>query len=112
VVSFNDKFGHSGSRQNLIGSDLTIKDIELFSNELHVSEDTPPAFVVHAFDDAVKVENSLTYIQALKRSGVSAEFHMYAEGGHGFGLAVEKSGAVNSWPKRLEDWMKARELLK
>ncbi|KPM47496.1 alpha/beta hydrolase [Jiulongibacter sediminis] len=112
VVSFNDKFGHSGSRQNLIGPDLTIKDIELYSNELHVSGDTPPAFLVHAFDDPVKVENSLAYVQAMKKNGVSAEFHMYAEGGHGFGLAVNKTGPVSSWPHRLEEWLKTRGLMK
>lgn len=112
VVSFNDKFGHSGSRQNLIGPDLKIKDIEQYSNELHVSSATPPAFLVHAFDDPVKVENSLSYVKALKKSGVDAEFHMYAEGGHGFGLALNKEGPVRTWPDRLEDWLKARDLIK
>ncbi len=106
VISFSDKYGHSGSRQNLIGPDLKIADIEHFSNELQVTAQTPPAFLVHAFDDPVRVENSLAYIQGLKDHGVSAEFHMYDRGGHGFGMTKKGRGPVESWPQRLLDWMK------
>jgi acetyl esterase/lipase len=111
VISFNDKFGHAGSRNNLIGPDLKIKDIELFSNELQVTELTPPAFLVHAYDDPVLMENSLAYIQALRKYKIPAELHLFEKGGHGFGLAKDKEGPVAHWPERVQEWLQNNKLL-
>jgi acetyl esterase/lipase len=112
VISFNDKFGHSGSRQNLIGPDLHLDQIDYYSNELHVTKDTPPTFLVHAFDDGVKIENSFVYAQALKEHGVPVEFHAYEKGGHGFGMSKKGRGPVESWPDRLSDWLKSNNWMK
>ena len=58
------------------------------SLENHVTEQTPPTFLWHTFTDgSVPVENSLLFVSALRRAGVSTEFHMYPAGGHGLGLA-------------------------
>ena len=111
VISFNDKYGHTGSRTNLIGPDIEIKDQEYFSNELQVKSDTPPAFLVHAIDDPVRMENSLSYVEALKKKGISAELHLYDTGGHGFGLALDKKSPVASWSDRLKEWLKWHDLL-
>jgi acetyl esterase/lipase len=110
VISFNDKIGHLGSRMNLIGPDLTIKDIEQFSNELQVTENTPPAFLVHAYDDPVLMENSLAYVNALREFKIPAELHLFEKGGHGFGLAKKKEGPVVNWPSRLEEWLESNDL--
>lgn len=111
VISFNDRIAHLGSRNNLIGPDLHLADIEDFSNELQVSENTPPAILIHAFDDGVRMENSLEYVQALKNHNVSAELHLFAEGGHGFGMALDKKSPVSTWTERLKDWMTYRGLM-
>jgi acetyl esterase/lipase len=105
VVSFSDKITHQGSRDNLVGKNPSIEKIELYSNELQIKKDTPPAFLVHAFDDWVHVDNSLNYYKALKKNGVASEMHLYDRGGHGFSMKKTNKGPVASWPVRLEEWM-------
>lgn len=105
VISFNDRYGHTGSRNNLIGKEPTIEDIEEYSNELHITKNTPPTFLVHAFDDFVHIENSLSYVRALKKVNVPAELHLYDRGGHGFAFTKKDRGPVETWPDRLFDWM-------
>ncbi|HLO45529.1 MAG TPA: alpha/beta hydrolase [Leadbetterella sp.] len=106
VVSFSDKITHQGSRDNLVGKNPSIEKIELYSNELQVKKDTPPAFLVHAFDDWVHVDNSLNYYKALRKNGVASEMHLYDRGGHGFSMKKTNTGPVAKWPSRLEEWMK------
>ncbi len=106
VISFSDKFGHMGSRDNLIGKDPSFEKIEYYSNEKQVTKSTPPAFLVHAFDDWVNVENSISYYRALKKEGVASEMHLYDRGGHGFSLKKENKGPVATWHVRLEEWLK------
>jgi hypothetical protein len=48
---------------------------------------------------------------ALKRAGVPAELHVYATGGHGYGLRKDNTTAAN-WPLRCEEWMRGRGLVK
>lgn len=80
------------------------------NSEIRVDASTPPVFFVHASDDRISSENSLTMYMALKRSGVPAELHVYASGGHGFGLRPSANPA-STWPARCGEWMKARGLL-
>jgi acetyl esterase/lipase len=106
VISFREKFSHSGSRDALLGNDASQELIDFYSNELHVSSDTPPAFLVHSGDDkGVPVENSLYFYQALKNKGISSEMHIYPYGGHGYSLAIGR-GYLQSWTERLNDWLK------
>ena len=105
VISFNNKYGHMGSRDNLIGKNPPAAEVEEYSNELHVTKETPPTFLIHAFDDFVNVENSLSYVKALKKVNVPTELHLYDRGGHGFAFTKENRGPVESWPDRLFDWM-------
>lgn len=108
VVSFSDKITHQGSRDNLVGKNPSIEKIELYSNELQVKKDTPPAFLVHAFDDWVHVENSLNYYKALRKNAVASEMHLYDRGGHGFSMKKTNKGPVAGWPARLEEWLKLK----
>lgn len=112
VISFSDKIGHQGSRDNLIGKNPPASKIDYYSNELQVKKDTPPAFLVHAFDDWVHVDNSLNYYKALRKNGVASEMHLYDRGGHGFSMKKTTKGPVASWPARLEDWMKLNGWMK
>lgn len=72
-----------------------------------VTSDAPPMFLVHAFDDGVSPLNSLLLAGALKRAGVSAELHVYATGGHGYGLRPTNE-AVTRWPERAGEWLRTR----
>lgn len=85
-VITSGEFAHRPSFRNLLGprEELTAR----MSLENQVRGDTPPAFVWHTYtDNAVPVENSLLLVAALRRAGVSAEFHMYPCGVHGLALA-------------------------
>ncbi len=79
--------------------------------EIRVGPESPPTFFAHAGDDPITVESSVQMYLALRRAGVPAELHVYSSGGHGFGMnPIGKP--VASWPRRCEEWMKARGLLK
>jgi len=79
-------------------------DLELNPN-VPVTSDTPPTLIVQAEDDPVDpVENALVYFMALKRAGVPVEMHLYAEGGHAFGLRRTEH-PITRWPKLAETWL-------
>jgi acetyl esterase/lipase len=80
------------------------------SPEIPVTEKTPPSFIVQTEDDPVHVENALIYYHALKNARVPAELHVYAEGGHGYGLR-HTALPVTNWPKRAEAWMRSIQML-
>ena len=106
VITFNNKHTHKGSVKALLGDNPSEKLINYYSNELHITENTPPTFLVHSSnDDVVPVKNSLLYYEALQEKGVSAEMHIYPYGGHGFSLAINK-GHLSSWFNRCADWIK------
>lgn len=104
VISFDDSITHKGSKTNLLGKDPTAEQTKLFSNELQVTKNSPPAFLVHAGDDGtVPVENSIRYYQACIKNKVPAELHVYPKGGHGFGL--NNKTTADKWFDRLINWM-------
>ena len=106
VISFTDSIGHIGSRNNLIGENPSAAKIKEYSNELQVTRQTPPTFLVHAEDDdAVNVKNSLLFAKALSKNGVKAEVYLYEKGGHGFGL-INPTSEIK-WMDKVETWMKA-----
>ncbi len=72
--------------------------------EITVTENTPPTFLLQAEDDPVRVENSLLYYAALKKAKVPADMHLFAKGGHGYGLR-HTGLPVTDWPKLAEQWM-------
>lgn len=95
VVSMTDKLGHSGSKQNLLGKNPSAEKVNLFSNELQVTAQTSPAYLLHAGDDkAVDVDNSILLYEALRHHKVPAEMHIYPKGDHGF---------VLQWPH--DEWL-------
>ncbi len=79
--------------------------------EIKVTADIPPAFIAMTEDDPVHVENAFAYALALKQSKVSVELHVYASGGHGYGLRPSNN-EVSHWPDRLTTWMAGHRLLK
>jgi acetyl esterase/lipase len=73
--------------------------------ELRVTERTPPAFIVQAEDDHSYIASSIAYFEALRRANVPAELHLYAAGGHGYGLR-RNAQPVTHWPDLVETWLK------
>ncbi len=79
--------------------------------DVTITKDAPPTFLVHAWDDPVTVFSSLHIATELKKVNVSTELHVYATGGHGYGMR-DTGEPVNSWPQRAGDWLKRQGLLK
>ena len=75
--------------------------VDLFSNEIQVTKNTPPAYLTHAADDkVVDVDNSIAYFEKLRHQNVDVEMHIYPKGGHGF--IFRQKG----WMDPLIQWMK------
>lgn len=108
VISFTDKIGHIGSRDNLLGPSPTEEKIKLYSNELQVTAETPPTILIHSdADQVVPVANSVEFYRALKENKVSGELHIYAKGEHGFLSAP----SFDEWFGRCIFWMKSMSLI-
>lgn len=107
VISMGDSLTHRDSRRKLLGENPSANSIRDFSNELQVTNDSPPAYITFATDDkVVDVDNGIAYYQALRHHNVEVEMHLYSKGNHGF-IFREKS-----WVEPLFHWMRKNELLK
>jgi acetyl esterase/lipase len=111
VISMESSITHMGSRENLLGKHPSPEMVRLFSNELQVNNETPPAFLVQSIDDnVVPVQNSIDYALALKKYKIPCELHIYESGGHGYGLG-RSTDTETSWPEACNKWLKARGFL-
>ena len=78
--------------------------------EINPTAKTPPTFIVQAEDDPVHVENATNYFLQLKNAKVPAELHIYAQGGHGYGLRRTEL-PVTTWPQSVEVWLHTIKML-
>lgn len=109
VITMKD-FGHIGSKENLIGKNPTDAQVQYYSNELNVNDQTPPAFIVHAKnDDAVPVQNAYEYDKALKANKVASTLFLFEKGGHGFGMKNPTS--TIQWTTPLTQWLREIKIL-
>ena len=110
VISFNETIGHLGSRDNLLGKAPSRQKIQEYSNELQVTAETPPTFIIHAGDDkGVLPANSIAFYESLLKNNVPSELHLYERGGHGFGM--DNPTTEEKWMDSLRNWLVSRELL-
>ena len=73
--------------------------------DIRVTRQTPPTFLLQAENDPVDpVENSIVYHAALRKAGVPVELHLYATGGHAFGMR-RTSAPITEWPQLVEQWL-------
>lgn len=103
VISMKPGVTHKGSHDRLLGEKPS-RELEIdYSNELQIDENTPPAFMVHAFDDhSVPIDNSLRYMERLREFDIECEMHLYKKGGHGFGMLP---GYTDTWPALMVNWI-------
>jgi len=131
VVTTDKAVTHSGSVAALLGKEPKAEDLEYFSNEKHVTKDTPPTFIFHTDEDnGVLPENALRFYQALKKVEqeerkkdmnfrMRAEMHIYERGKHGIGLGTDPAWTGDGpnakyaaeWSDRLTAWLKAGGVL-
>jgi len=88
------------------------KDKQFVLNpEIHFTKETPPTFIIQAENDPMDdIDNSLLYYIGLKNAGVLVEMHLYAEGGHAFGLRRTKF-PITEWPQLVETWLRTIGML-
>ena len=111
VISFLPGIGHAGSAEQLIGKQPSRTKMEAYSNNLQVTAQTPPTFLVHASDDdVVGPLNSTLFYEALLKNKVPAELHLYQTGGHGFGMYIK--GSQERWMERCGNWLEKNGWLK
>ncbi|NDV90488.1 alpha/beta hydrolase fold domain-containing protein [Alteromonas sp. 345S023] len=108
VISMDPAITHIQSKTLLLGEQVSAADIRYFSNDMQVTEDSPPAFILHANDDShVPVENSIRYYQALRKSQVPVQLLTLPHGGHGFGMYHQYT-----WFETLKMWLKLYDFIR
>lgn len=101
VISMNAKITHMDSRTALLGPSPSDDLVAQFSNELHVTSQTPPTLILHAVDDQlVDVDNSIVFLEALRHAGVPVEARFFEKGQHGFFLMPR-----DRWQAAVMDWI-------
>ena len=105
VVSMDPTIAHAGSRALLLGANPTAALEAAHSPDRNIPANAPPHFILHAEDDeTVPVENALRLRAALKARGVACETHLFAQGGHGFGIRKAIGKPVEAWPDLWRAW--------
>ncbi len=111
VVSMTLPAAHAGSRRNLVGENASPERERAHSPHLNVPADAPPTFLLHAEDDqSVVVENTLLLRAALLARKVPVETHLFADGGHGFGLRLARGKTVEGWQELFFAWARKKGL--
>jgi acetyl esterase/lipase len=105
VLSMVPPVAHAASREKLLGAHPTEAQELKYSPERHVVPGLPPVFIALAADDpVVPPQNSLDLLGALRAAKVPVDFHMFGEGGHGFGLRLAQGKPASIWPELFLRW--------
>ncbi len=111
MISYQPGIYPGGMQNRLLGSHPTKESVDGFSNELHVTPQTPPTFLVLSADDFLSPANSIVFFNALQKNKVPVELHVYEKGGHGYALSKKQRGHVEDWDRELDGWLRDRKLL-
>jgi len=105
VITMDKAWTHQKSRDLLLGGSPSEAEVERRSAERHVDANTAPVFILHAFDDdAVPVENSLRFMNAMRAAKRPVEAHLLQEGGHAFGVGFPNTVSEH-WVPLFSTWM-------
>jgi len=107
VITMQDELTHIGSRIALLGMEPSKQTVDMFSNELQITKETPPTYLTHTGDDSlVDVNNSIIFYQALQLNKVDAELHLFPNGNHGFTQRLK----VDEWLSPMLAFLKREKL--
>lgn len=111
VISMKEDVTHKGSRINLLGNNPSEEMINLYSNELQISEQTPPTLLLLSTDDrTVKPENSIRFYQSLVDHKIPCSMHIFPIGGHGWGF--RESSRYHEMMKNIVlDWLDQQKFI-
>jgi Esterase/lipase len=106
VISMRPGITHQGSADHLLGASPSEAALARASADENVRADCPPVFLAHALDDgAVPYANSTRFFEAMRKAGAKGELHLFAQGGHGFGLGGE--GSEGAWLELFARWTRS-----
>jgi acetyl esterase/lipase len=112
VISMTEPWTHQGSKTALLGANPDAALARSLSSETQVTSTTPPTFIFQTnADTTVPAENAVQYYLALRKAGVPAELHIFKDGAHGAGLAMQDP-ALSEWPRTLGNWLRASGVIK
>ena len=112
VISMTEPYGHTESRQNLLGDNPDLAMQLLLSNDRQVTAQTPPSFIIHgADDDVVPMEHALLFAMACRQHKVPVELHVFERGPHGFGLGGDNP-VLGTWPGIAAEWLRQHEFVR
>jgi len=105
VISMVPPIAHAGSLEKLLGASPTPEQEAAYSPDRHVTAAVPPTFLALAVDDKeVSPANGLSFLGALTAIQAPVEFHMFEEGGHGFGIRLIQGKPAAVWPDLFATW--------
>ena len=110
VISMDANITHMDSRNALLGPSPSDELIKEFSDELHVTAETPPTLILAAADDKlVDIDNSVVFFEALRHAGVPVETRFFEKGQHGLFLLPRDTwqGAIRDWIAS-DGWLNSR----
>lgn len=111
VIAMREALAHPGSRERLLGASPRAEQELAHSPDHHVPADAPPCFMLHAEDDdVVPVGNTLAMRDGLKAQRIAVDTHLYASGGHGFGISRAAGKPVAVWPEAWLAWARHKGL--
>lgn len=111
VIAMREPLAHPGSRERLLGASPRAEQELAHSPDANVPADAPPCFLLHAEDDdVVPVSNTLAMRDGLKARAIAVDTHLYASGGHGFGISRAAGKPVAGWPETWLGWARAKGL--
>jgi acetyl esterase/lipase len=112
VISMEDGIAHAGSKLALLGANPDKATVATYSADVQVGPQTPRTLLILSDDDkSVIPDNAIRYYAAMKRVGVPGELHVFAQGGHGFGIRKASGLPVAVWPNLTWDWLEASGFL-
>jgi acetyl esterase/lipase len=112
VISMVEPWTHQGSKNALLGQNADPDLAKSLSGEQSVTADTPPTFIFQtSADTTVPAENAIYYFLALRKAHVPAEIHVFQNGPHGVGLAMDDP-ALSEWSKLLTNWLRVHAIIK
>ncbi|MCE9562441.1 MAG: alpha/beta hydrolase [Planctomycetes bacterium] len=110
VDDLDEKYSHEPNFGVLVYPAYIVDKAGALKPEFEITKNSPPMFFAHSSDDPVTSEASTALYMALKKNDVPSELHLYATGGHGWGMKKVPHPCA-SWPDRAGDWLKTRGLL-
>jgi acetyl esterase/lipase len=109
-ITHQSGHGNRNKPNDFYGGAPSEEQLRFFSNELHVTPQTPPTFMVHAADDPItSQDNWQLFFRACHENKVPVELHIYQRGGHGFGLYHEQG--AEQWLDRCVNWMASNNII-